>query len=230
MPRAFSFLFPSRYLIQVAHDWHVEILRITRRGQEKPWISKPPCSRHLEIFFSSALNSQESSHNRGHGARVLATMSTNRLHSTPSQPSTGSCKCLLSRGFCFDLCQTSELREERHFSSVALNRTKTQKGNSHDPRGRVHCSEWGLGLGFSVSVEPPRGQLSAFTTRRPTPSAGTEQMGVKVRGWGSSRTWDFCALWHKEIRDNLQVLTSTSLESIVVICVQRFEILKVPSS
>ena len=35
---------------------------------------------------------------------------------------------------------------------------------------------------------------------------------------------------YKETSDNLQVLTSTILERIVVICVQRFEILKVPSS
>lgn len=120
-PRAFSFLFPSRYLIQVAHDWHVEILRMIRRGQEKPWISKLPCSRHLEIFFSSALNSQEPSHTE---VTELVSLPPRQLTGgtqlLPSRPLAVP-ECLLSRGFYFDLCQTSELPEERHFSSVALN-------------------------------------------------------------------------------------------------------------
>lgn len=54
--------------------------------------------------------------------------------------------------------------------------------------------------------------------------------GHGQKGVGRVRTWDFCAMLHKETSDNLQVLTSTTLEGIVVICVQRFEILKVPSS
>ena len=54
---------------------------------------------------------------------------------------------------------------------------------------------------------------------------GHGRKGAGVSGLGISVLCDY-----KETSDNLQVLTSTILERIVVICVQRFEILKVPSS
>lgn len=63
-------------------------LRIARRGQEKPWISKLPSSRHLERFFGSALNSQEPSTQQRslslcpchHGNRWVALSSFPAIH------------------------------------------------------------------------------------------------------------------------------------------------------
>ena len=82
-----------------------------------------------------------------------------------------------------------------------------------------------------ASVESPLGQLSSLNASPITSSSprATEWARPRQKGVGRVRTWDFCAMWHKETVTIL-VVTSTFLESTVVICVQRFEILEALSS
>lgn len=130
----------------------------------------------------------------------------------------------------------SSLRDDKlHFSSFAPNQTEIQKGNSHvmQVMWRIpRCPRmiWGWSSSRVSRVSAQTVELLKCIT--PTSSSPRTRVGEATvgRGRGVSGLGISVLCDYKETSDNLQVLTSTILERIVVICVQRFEILKVPSS
>lgn len=66
-------------------------------------------------------------------------------------------------------------------------------------------------------------------SHRPLLEQQSERGHVR-RGWGACQDVRFLCYVTQGDGDNLQVLTSTFLESTAVICVQRFEILEALSS